>query len=168
MGEENVIQRLLIPDEKGSIEVFRRIRWADGVYCPKCKSLNIYNRGVKGRTRRYSCNGCGFNFTDFTGTIFAHKKLSLGEMFYILANLDNKSVKRLSEELGRTRQSVHRLAKEFRQDLASSAPDPTLHGKIEIDEMYIHAGDKGNKKNLKQAKGSKKEDEAPIEQINHP
>lgn len=43
-------------------------------------------------------------------------------------------MKRLSEELGRTRQSVYRLAKEFRQDLASCAPDPTLHGKIELDE----------------------------------
>ena len=149
MEEENLITDLCIPDEERSLEVFRRIRWGDGVHCPTCKSSNIYNRGVKGRTRRYSCNGCGFNFTDFTGTIFAHKKLSLGEMFYILANLDNKSVKRLSEELGRTRQSVYRLAKEFRQDLASSAPDPILQGKIEIDEMYIHAGDKGDKKNFR-------------------
>jgi hypothetical protein len=74
------------------------------------------------------------------------KSYSLGEMFYILTNLDKKSVKRLSEELGRTRQSVYRLAKEFRQDLASSAPDPILQGEIELDEMYIHAGNKGIKK----------------------
>lgn len=60
-------------------------------------------------------------------------------MSYILTNLDMKKVKYLSEELGRARQSVHRLAKKFRQNLASSAPDPVLKGTIEIDEMYIHA-----------------------------
>lgn len=146
MKEEDLISGLFIPDEERCIEIFRQLRWSNGVYCPYCKSFNVYNRGFKGKTRRYSCNSCETNFTDFTGTIFAHKKLSLGEMFYILANLDKKSVKRLSEELGHTRQSVYRLAKEFRRNLASSAPDPVLKGEVEIDEMYIHAGSKGVKK----------------------
>lgn len=128
------------------MDTFRQIRWSDGVYCPRCESFKIYKREFKGKTRRYSCNNCGNNFSDFTGTIFARKRLFLGEMIYILTNMDKKSVKRLSEELGRSRSTVHYLAKEFRQDLASSAPDPILQGTIEIDEMYIHAGDKGVKK----------------------
>lgn len=59
--------------------------------------------GIEGKTRRYSRNNCGTNFSYFKGTIFAHKRLPLGEMFYIFANLDNKSVKRLGEGLGRAR-----------------------------------------------------------------
>lgn len=146
MNEDNLNHGLFIPDEKKCIEIFRQIRWSAGVYCPHCKSSSVQKRGLEGKTRRYSCNDCGSNFSDFTGTIFAHKRLTLGEMFYIFANLDNKSVKRLSEELGRARSTVHLLAREFRETLASNVPDPVLSEEIEIDEMYIHAGSKGIKK----------------------
>jgi hypothetical protein len=43
-------------------------------------------------------------------------------MFYILANLNN-NIKRLDEELGRSRSTVHLLAREFREKI-SNAPDP--------------------------------------------
>lgn len=148
MKEDDLTMGLFIPDEKRCIELFRHARWSSGVYCPKCKSFSVQKRGIEGKTRRYSCNNCGNNFSDFTGTIFAHKRLPLGEMFYIFANLDKKSVKRLSEELGRARSTVHLLVREFRETLASKVSDPVLFGEIEIDEMYIHAGSKGVKKTI--------------------
>lgn len=146
MKEKKLNHSLFVPDEEKCVEIFRQIRWSDGVYCPQCKSTSIQKRGVEGKTRRYSCNTCGSNFSDFTGTIFARKRLPLGEIFYILTNMDKKSVKRLSEELGRSRSTVHLLVREFRRNLASSASDPILQGEVEIDEMYIHAGSKGFKK----------------------
>ena len=78
-----------VPDEKVAMAFFRSIRWVNGVYCPKCKSYNINNRGIQGRTRRYSCKDCGSNFNDFTGTFFHKSKIPLGIMLYILFNLDN-------------------------------------------------------------------------------
>ncbi len=108
--------------------------------------FEIYNRGVQGKSHRYSCKKCGLNFSDLTGTVFANKKLPMGEMFYILMNLDKKSVKRLSEELGHKWDSVYRLAHEFRESLLDKSTDPVLSGDIEIDEMYQSAGNKGLKK----------------------
>ena len=153
MKETDLIDGLFIPDEERIMEIFRQIRWVNGVYCPQCNSFKVQKRGKEGKTRRYSCNTCGSNFSDLTGTIFATRKLPMGEIFYILAHLDKKSIKRLAGELGRSRSTVHLLAKKFRENLASAAPDPILTGEIEIDEMYIHAGNKGLKKTNQSKKG---------------
>ena len=146
MKEMDLVRDLCIPDEERAMEVFRSIRWSDGVHCPKCNSLSIQKRGVQGKAKRYSCNNCGSNFSDLTGTIFANKNLPMGEMFYILINLDNKSIKRLSEELGHKWESINLLAKEFRENLAEKSNDPVLSNEVEIDEMYQSAGEKGVKK----------------------
>ena len=134
-SEDDLISGLFIPDEERCIEIFRQLRWSNGVYCPYCKFFNVY-KIVRLKVKHGNIHVTSAKLISLIlQVLYLHiKKLSLGETFYILANLDKKSVKRLSEELGRTRQSVYRLAKEFKQDLASSAPDPILQGKIEIDE----------------------------------
>lgn len=139
---------LFIPDEKKCLEFFRCTRWADGVYCPECKSFDVYKRGftMNKKLRRYSCNNCGKNFTDFTGTIFSNMHLPLSEMFYIIVNQDKKSTKRLAEELGHKWESVYRISKKFKEFLADKTGDPVLSGEIEFDEMYQSAGSKGLKK----------------------
>lgn len=146
MKEKDLILDLCIPDEDRSMDVFRQIRWADGVHCPHCSSKSIYNRGFQGKTKRYSCKNCGSNFSDLTGTIFMNKKLPMGEMFYILANLDKKSIKRLSEELRHKWDSIYLLAKDFRKNLTEKSEDPFFKETVEIDEMYQSAGRKGFKK----------------------
>jgi transposase-like protein len=146
MEEVNLIKELFVPDEERAFEAFRNMRWPDGVYCPRCKSYNLQKRGTRSGSQRYSCNKCGLNFSDLTGTIFANKNMSLGEMFYILHNIDVESVKRISEELERDWSTVDSLVKDFKRNLAQNDGDPILTGEVEIDEMYIHAGDKGVKK----------------------
>ena len=111
---------LEVPDEKVAMAFFRSIRWVNGVYCPKCKSYNINNRGIQGRTRRYSCKDCGSNFNDFTGTFFHKSKIPLGIMLYILFNLDNKTTTQLSEELDYSRQCISRISKLFRDKLLTN------------------------------------------------
>lgn len=80
MKEDNLVLDLFIPGGERAIEIFRQIRWSNGVYCPKCKSFEIYNRGVLGKTRRYSCKECGSNFSDLTDSLFVNKKLPMGEI----------------------------------------------------------------------------------------
>ena len=109
-----------VPDEKVAMAFFRSIRWVNGVYCPKCKSYNINNRGIQGRTRRYSCKDCGANFNDFTGTFVHKSKIPLGIMLYILFNLDNKTTTQLSEELDYSRQCISRISKLFRDKLLTN------------------------------------------------
>jgi transposase-like protein len=151
MKDRSLACELSVPEDDKALQVFRCIRWSDGVYCPECKSFEVYNRGYLNQTqiKRYSCKTCGKNFTDFTGTIFSNKKLPLGDMFYIILNLDKKSIKRLSEESKHKWDSVYRLAQEFRECLIDEAKDPVLSGEIEFDEMYQSAGTKGLKKTSK-------------------
>jgi transposase-like protein len=146
MEEYNLIKDLLVPDEERAFEALRAIRWSEGVDCPRCKSHSLQKRGIQSGSQRYSCNNCGLNFSDLTGTIFANRKIPLGEMFYILHNIDFESVKRLSEELERDWSTVDSLVKDFKRNLAENDGDPILTGEVEIDEMYIHAGNKGIKK----------------------
>lgn len=145
-GESSI--KLLIPNDEAVLKVFREVRWSNGVYCPICESKNTIKRGFVRKTplRRYGCKECGKDFTDLTGTIFSNKQIKLGECFYIITQLDKKSIKRLSEELGHKWETINRLAKDFKESLNQNTTDPLLQGEIEIDEMYIHAGDKGIKK----------------------
>lgn len=159
---EDLGVKLFVPDDEKALEIFRCIRWSEGVHCPDCHSDKVYKRGFVRKTpvRRYSCNECGKNFTDLTGTIFYNKKLPMGEMLYIMANLDKKSVNRLSKELGHKWESVYRLSKDFKECLAKKSPDPILSGDIKIDEMYYSAGEKGLKK-------TNPDEEAPGTKTNH-
>jgi len=106
-----------IPNDERATKIFRCIRWANGVYCPKCKSFEINNRGTYGNLNRYTCKNCNTSFNDFTGTMFHKSKISLGEIFYILCNLGNKSIKQMSEELSCSRQSIHRISRIFNEEL---------------------------------------------------
>lgn len=109
-----------IPDDQVAMSFFRSVRWVNGVYCPKCKSYNVNNRGNQGRTRRYVCKDCGANFNDFSGTIFHKSKIPLNVMLYILFNLDKKTTTQLSEELDYSRQCISRISKLFREKLLSN------------------------------------------------
>lgn len=169
MKGEDLGVKLLVPDEEKVLDLFRCIRWSGGVYCPECRSDKVYKRGFVRKTpvRRYSCNNCGKNFTDLTGTIFSNKKIPMGEVFYVIFNLDKKSVKRLSEELGHKWESIYRLSKDFKECLAENSSDPVLSGDIEIDEMYYSAGDKGLKKTILELEASSKEAEEHGTKTNH-
>ena len=109
-----------IPDDQVAMAFFRSVRWVNGVYCPKCRSYNINNRGNQGRTRRYVCKDCGANFNDFSGTIFHKSKIPLNVMLYMLFNLDKKTTTQLSEELDYSRQCISRISKLFREKLLSN------------------------------------------------
>lgn len=79
-------------------KLLRYLGVCDGLmvfYCPRCKSRKLQKRGIQSRSQRYSCNECDLNFSDLTGTIFMNKKIPMGEMLYILHNIDFESVKRL-------------------------------------------------------------------------
>ena len=129
--KSDLVLELFISNEEKALNFFRCIRWSNGVYCPECGSYDVYKRGYvyNKRVRRYSCNECGNNFTDFSETIFANKHLPLGEMFYIILNQDKKSVNQLSKELGHKWESIDRLSKEFKEYLEKNTKDPVLSGK---------------------------------------
>lgn len=78
--------------------------------------------------RRCGCKNCGKNFTYLTGAIFSNKQIKLGECFYIVTQLDKKSIKRLAMKLGHKWETINRLAKAFKESLNKNTPDPLLKG----------------------------------------
>ena len=73
MTKENILQDDTVPDENCSINFFRKIRWAEGVYCPQCRSFHVEKRGPQGRIHRYQCK-CGNNFNDLQTPHFTKAK----------------------------------------------------------------------------------------------
>jgi hypothetical protein len=92
-------------------------------------------------------------------------------MFYIIKEMETKSALQISEELGRDYDSVlnfihkvHRLASEHSKKI-------TLEGVIEVDEVYVHAWEKGKKKEngigrsrglRKRGRGTWEKDKPPV------
>ncbi|AEF96165.1 transposase [Methanotorris igneus] len=110
------VYKLFIPKDEECIEVIRRVRWGNGYICPYCGSKDVVLKGKERRKpyiQRYRCNSCKRHFNDLTGTIFAKKRITLGEMFYIAKNLGNSSINQMSKELGRDYRTVHSFAKEI-------------------------------------------------------
>ena len=108
MNTKNKIPECEIPDENYSINLFRKIRWPEGIYCPQCKSSHIEKRGPQGRIHRYQCKNCMNNFNNFTNTIFHKSQVPIGIMFYILFNI-NKTSTQLAKETGYTRKTIARI-----------------------------------------------------------
>jgi len=121
-------EKQIIP-EKFVLKVFRSIRWADGVSCPKCKSLKIQSRGKQGESNRYSCMKCENNFSDLTNTPFEYSKIPLGKILYILIHFYSKSINQLAEELDLHRNTVARYHKRIDEILRETYEDPIFNDK---------------------------------------
>ncbi|MCC7553801.1 MAG: hypothetical protein KO202_04815 [Methanobacteriaceae archaeon] len=106
-------QTISVPDEQYLINLFKKIRWSDGIYCTKCHSFNIEKRGPQGRIHRYHCNECNNYFNDFTNTPFHKSQIEMGTMLYILFNSEHKNITTLSKETGLTRQAIYRIKQKF-------------------------------------------------------
>ncbi|MDR2967500.1 MAG: transposase [Methanobacteriaceae archaeon] len=119
--------------EEDALRIFRSIRWADGVYCPKCKSFNIYNRGIQGNSNKYSCNECENNFSDFTNTPFEYNKIPLAKIIYIIANMRSKSINKLAIELELHRNTVSRHHKRIREFFHKKHRNSSFDGETEKD-----------------------------------
>ena len=145
-------------DEKDAMKIFRSVRWADGVYCPECKSFDhIISRGTQGKSQRYTCTKCNNNFSDFTNTFVESAKIPLGKILYMLVHIKVKSMKTLAKELKIHRNTVQRYHKRIRDFLVESPEDIQFDGEIEMDEIYVIAGEKGLKKTQLQTDHREKE-----------
>jgi transposase-like protein len=137
----------LIDDDK-CYELIRQHRWPDGVRCPGCSSHSVIRDGHDEKQRhrqRYRCKGCGGRFDDLTGTILAghHQPLRVWVLclYFMGLNLSNLQIAR---ELDLNADDVQAMASCLREGLVAKAPEVKLEGVVEIDEVYVVAGHKGN------------------------
>ena len=134
-------------DEDKCFEVIRAYRWPEGVRCPHCYTDQITKQGRDERQRarqRYRCLGCQQKFDDLTGTVFAghHQPLRVWVAGLYLMGL-NLSNRQIAHELGINEDDAQHLTRQLRQGVVAAAATPELSGTVEVDEVYLVAGHKG-------------------------
>jgi transposase-like protein len=137
----------LIDDAK-CFELVRQHRWPEGVRCPSCGSASVARHGhddAQPQRQRYRCGACGTRFDDLTGTVLAghHQPLRVWVLCLYLMGL-NLSTRQIAQELGLSGSDAQLMTERLRHGLAARLPAAMLDGEVEIDEVYVVAGHKGN------------------------
>ncbi len=136
----------LIDDAK-CFALVRQHRWPDGVCCPTCGSRTVVRDGsddTQPHRQRYRCKTCAGRFDDLTGTVLAghHQPLRVWVLclYFMGLNLSNRQI---AAELGLNGSDVQAMTEQLRRGLVAKVPAARLEGEVEIDEIYIVAGHKG-------------------------
>jgi transposase-like protein len=136
----------LIDDAK-CFAFVRQRRWPESVRCPACDSSWVIRDGcddTQPHRQRYRCKACASRFDDLTGTVLAghHQPLRVWVLclYFMGLNLSNRQI---ALELGLDGSDVQTMTEQLRCGLVAKAPEVTLEGEVEIDEVYVVAGHKG-------------------------
>jgi transposase-like protein len=137
----------LIDDAK-CFDLVRQHRWPDGVQCPTWGSLCVARHGrddTQPNRQRYRCKNCEARFDDLTGTVLAghHRPLRTWVLclYFMGLNLSNRQI---AQQLALSVSDVQVMTEQLRSGLVAKLPPVTLDGAVEVDEVYVVAGHKGN------------------------
>ena len=86
----------------------------------------------------------GGRFDDLTGTVLAghHQPMRAWVLCLYFMGL-NLSTRQIAQELGLDGSDVQAMTEQLRRGLLAKIPPVRLEGKVEIDEVYVVAGHKG-------------------------
>jgi len=105
--------------------------------------------------QRYRCKACSGRFDDLTGTVLAghHQPLRVWVLclYFMGLNLSNRQI---ALELGLDASDVQAMTEQLRSGLVAKTPVVELMGEVEIDEVYIVAGHKGQPEQVAKRGGS--------------
>lgn len=120
-----------IPSEAKIRKQLRKIIFGKNVFCPRCRSRDVYKSD-----KRYRCRKCRKPFSLFSGTWLKSMKLSLRTFWALLwcwtqriPVLQTQKLCHLSEE------TVRHWFRQFRLHLPDF--EPILEGCIQMDEVYF-------------------------------
>lgn len=147
MGAPDLVDLTSLIDDAKCFALVRQHRWPEGVRCPGCGSDAVVRHGcddTQPHRHRYRCKRCAGRFDDLTGTILAghHQPLRVWVLclYFMGLNLSNRQI---ALELGLPGSDVQLMTERLRHGLAARIPVATLEGEVEIDEVYVVAGPKG-------------------------
>lgn len=146
----------LIDDAK-CYELIRKHRWPNGVRCPPCGGSSVARNGhddTQRRRQRYRCTTCQFRFDDLTGTVLAghHQPLRTWVLCLYCMGL-NLSNRQIAQELDLSESDAQEMTEQLRKGIVAKTPSPMLQGEVEIDEVYVVAGHKGQPEEVKKRGG---------------
>ena len=135
-------------DDAKCFELIRQHRWPDGVRCLHSGSATVARDGrddTQPHRQRYRCTACRTRFDDLTGTLLAghHQPLRVWVLclYFMGLNLSNRQI---AQELDLCVADVQAMTEHLRTGLTAKIPPVRLVGEVEIDEVYVVAGHKGN------------------------
>ena len=122
-------------------ELLERLRWPEGVMCPRCKDTRVSR--LK-EYSRYECVGCEYQFTVTSGTIFHDSHLPLPIWFLATLLLCEAKKGMSAHQLKRTIWGQHKgsyktawyLCHRIRRAMGQ-VERPMLDGTVEMDETYV-------------------------------
>jgi len=125
-------------DEAKCRELLARLRWPEGVICPRCKSKTISRLFTQSK---YECSECRYQFSVTAGTIFNDSHLPLETWFMAVLLLceakKGMSACQVQRTLGiGSYKTAWYLCHRIRAAMVESQK-PMLDGKVEMDETYI-------------------------------
>jgi transposase-like protein len=129
-------------------ELLERLRWPEGVMCPRCKDTRVSRLKAYAR---YECVGCEYQFTVTSSTIFHDSHLPLPIWFIATLLLCEAKKGMSAHQLRRTIWGEHKgsyktawyLFHRIRAAMAT-AERPMLDGTVEIDETYVGGHNRGS------------------------
>lgn len=123
-------------DEKCRMAL-EKLRWPDGVKCPRCQSDKI-SRAYK--RNQFECDSCGYHFSVTAGTIFHDSHLPLTKWFaaiyLICESKKGVSANQLKRTLGVAYKTAWYLCHRIRAAVRD-ADTSLLSGTVEVDETFF-------------------------------
>jgi len=161
------LAKVAFSNESAAVELMTRLRWPNGVACPRCGGADPYKitpKAQPGRPARrglFKCSACKKQFSVTTGSVFeaSHVPLSKWLMAIHLMSASKKgmSAHQLHRMLGTTYRAawfmMHRLRLAMDSNMGVFA---RLTGVVEVDETYIGAKNKRGTKRGRPGLGSHK------------
>jgi transposase-like protein len=147
MAAANLVNLSSLIDDAKCFALVRQHRWPEGVRCPACGSGAVVRDGfddTQAHRQRYRCKACAGRFDDLTGTVLAghHQPLRVWVLCLYLMGL-NLSNRQIAEELELGASDAQAMTEALRNGLVARVPPVRLAGEVEIDEVYVVAGHKG-------------------------
>jgi transposase-like protein len=121
-------------------ELLRRLRWPDGVVCPRCQASTVAWLTAQ---EKYQCSKCEYQFSITAGTIFHDSHLSL-DTWFLAVHLMCEAKKGMSAaQMQRTLgigsyKTAWYLCHRIRAAMKEAMPEP-LKGTVEYDDTW-HGG----------------------------
>ena len=125
------------------VELLRRLRWPDGVDCPRCHAKQV--SFLEGHDR-FWCSECSYQFSVTSNTIFHDSHLPMQKWFLAVLLLcesrKGMSANQLKRMLGVSYKTAWYLCHRIRAAMAEQ-DRPMLDGIVEMDETYVGGKQKG-------------------------
>ena len=128
---------MFFSDPDVALEAVAKLRWPNGVVCPRCGSLGP---SFLPSRRLWQCKGCRKQFSAKVGTIFEDSPIGFDKWLpaiWMIANCKNGiSSYELARDLGVTQKSAWFMLHRIRLAMQTGTFEK-LSGEVEVDETFI-------------------------------